>query len=175
MEDNVIELDWWEGSVLELRKSRLAIYCTPSQHSVSPAKVYGAVSPSHSQCARTPFDKDMRLWCSWTFKHGATKTSAQTTCFFAGDTAYRSVPPHCCRDAKDDSPYPGRETLAQLPNCPAFREIGQLLGPVDLALLPIGCFMPIATLSRTHCSPWDSLDVHRDLGAKLSVAMHHGT
>lgn len=93
------------------------------------------------------------------------------SCFFAGDTGYRT-----CRVCESqESPYPGRSILADLPSCPVFKEIGDLTDGVDLALLPIGCFMPVPLLSRVHAAPWDAVDMHKDLRARTSVAMHHGT
>ncbi|KAK8199769.1 hypothetical protein IWZ00DRAFT_521690 [Phyllosticta capitalensis] len=59
------------------------------------------------------------------------------------DTGYRSVP----QDTVN---------VADLPRCPAFKDIGELYGPFNLALLPISCFLPRTMIKR-------------------SVGMHHGT
>jgi L-ascorbate metabolism protein UlaG (beta-lactamase superfamily) len=44
--------------------------------------------------------------------------------YFAGDTGYRTV-----RDGEDED---------KVPVCPAFAEVGERFGGVDVALLPIG-------------------------------------
>lgn len=64
---------------------------------------------------------------------------------------------------------------ASLPVCPAFSEIGETYGPFDLALLPIGCCMPRTFMSPVHCTPEDSLCVHKDIRSKRSIGMHYGT
>jgi L-ascorbate metabolism protein UlaG (beta-lactamase superfamily) len=68
--------------------------------------------------------------------------------FFAGDTGY------------DDR---------------LFREIAARTGPPDLALLPIGAYEPRWFMSGAHLNPAEAVNVHRDLGARRSVAMHWGT
>lgn len=49
--------------------------------------------------------------------------------YFAGDTAYRTVMEH--------------EDENEVPVCPAFAEIGERIGPFDLALIPIGCVLSV--------------------------------
>jgi L-ascorbate metabolism protein UlaG (beta-lactamase superfamily) len=56
--------------------------------------------------------------------------------YFAGDTGYSTV-----RDGEDED---------KAPVCPAFAEVGERFGGVDVALLPIGyemtdCFVSILT------------------------------
>ena len=59
--------------------------------------------------------------------------------------------------------------------CPAFREIGARLGPFDLALLPIGAYEPRWFMEPVHCTPDDAVRIHREVRARLSLAMHFGT
>jgi L-ascorbate metabolism protein UlaG (beta-lactamase superfamily) len=68
--------------------------------------------------------------------------------FFAGDSAYDAA---------------------------LFQEIGRRLGPPDLALLPIGAYEPRWFMQSVHMNPAEAVQVHRDLGARRSVAMHWGT
>ncbi|MFA6961179.1 MAG: MBL fold metallo-hydrolase [Opitutaceae bacterium] len=68
--------------------------------------------------------------------------------FFAGDTAY------------DDT---------------FFRDIRQKLGAPDLALIPIGAYAPRWFMKEQHCDPSEAVQIHRELEARLSVAMHWGT
>ena len=56
-----------------------------------------------------------------------------------------------------------------------FREIGELFAPVHLALLPIGAYDPRWFMSPVHVAPEEALHIHRDIGARRSVAMHWGT
>ena len=67
---------------------------------------------------------------------------------FAGDTAY------------DDT---------------MFHEIRTRLGPPDLALIPIGAYAPRWFMKAQHCDPAEAMQIHRELGARLSIGMHWGT
>ena len=67
--------------------------------------------------------------------------------FFAGDTGY----------SKD------------------FADIGKHFAPIDLALLPIGAYEPRWFMRAMHVNPEEAVQIHRDVGARLSVAMHWGT
>jgi L-ascorbate metabolism protein UlaG (beta-lactamase superfamily) len=67
--------------------------------------------------------------------------------FFAGDTAY----------------------------APFFREIRRRLGPIDLALLPIGAYEPRWFMKDVHMNPAEAVQAHADLDASRSVSMHFGT
>jgi len=58
---------------------------------------------------------------------------------------------------------------------PGFREIGERLGPPDLALLPIGAYDPRWFMDVVHVTPEEAVDAHVALGARRSVAMHFGT
>jgi len=67
--------------------------------------------------------------------------------YFAGDTAY----------------------------APFFPEIRQRLGPIDLAMLPIGAYEPRWFMRAVHMNPEESVQAYLDLGAPDSIAMHYGT
>jgi L-ascorbate metabolism protein UlaG (beta-lactamase superfamily) len=58
---------------------------------------------------------------------------------------------------------------------PHFREIGERLGPIDLALLPIGSYEPRWFMKDIHLNPAEAVQAHLDLGARQSVGMHFGT
>src|SRR5262249_9153505 len=47
----------------------------------------------------------------------------------------------------------------------SFKEIGDVLGPFDLAALPIGSYTPRALARAVHMSPEDALDAWTDLRA----------
>ena len=163
-ETDVTELDWWEGVELRVKDvGSVNISCTPSQH----------------WSGRKGTDNANALWCSWVVEE--TETEPSHKLYFSGinpslpfsridltmalgDTGYRSL-------TKEDE---GKDEDS-LPHCPAFAEIGQKYGPFDLALLPIGCFLPRSFMSNVHCSPEDAVCIHKDVRSKRSIGMHYGT
>jgi L-ascorbate metabolism protein UlaG (beta-lactamase superfamily) len=56
-----------------------------------------------------------------------------------------------------------------------FREIGQRLGPINWAMLPIGAYEPRWFMEPQHMNPQDALEAFQMLGARNFVAMHWGT
>lgn len=78
---------------------------------------------------------------------GFVLTAADRRIYFAGDTAYAGF----------------------------FRDIAQRLGPVDLALLPIGAYEPRWFMQSVHMNPAEAVQAHLDLGAPESIGMHFGT
>jgi L-ascorbate metabolism protein UlaG (beta-lactamase superfamily) len=58
---------------------------------------------------------------------------------------------------------------------PHFREIGEKVGPFDLAAIPIGAYEPRWFMRPHHISPEEAVQVHLDLQSKKSVAIHWGT
>jgi L-ascorbate metabolism protein UlaG (beta-lactamase superfamily) len=58
---------------------------------------------------------------------------------------------------------------------PFFREVRRRLGPIDLALLPIGAYEPRWFMQSVHMNPAEAVQAHLDLEAAASVAMHFGT
>jgi N-acyl-phosphatidylethanolamine-hydrolysing phospholipase D len=148
--EQVTEMDWWDG--IKVSKEDLGsveLVCMPAQH----------------QSGRSPWSFWKSLWCSWVIKEPSTLSKAGKRLFFAGDTGY-------CRVTSDthlshhDAPHPP---------CPAFLEIGELHGPFDLALLPIGCYSPRSVLSGQHSSPEDSIVIHKNVKSRKSIGMHYGT
>jgi N-acyl-phosphatidylethanolamine-hydrolysing phospholipase D len=67
--------------------------------------------------------------------------------FFAGDTGY----------SKD------------------FADIGARFGGFDLAAIPIGAYAPRWFMQIMHLDPAEAIQVHRDVKAKRSLAIHWGT
>ena len=70
--------------------------------------------------------------------------------YFAGDTAYPD-------------------------SFPLHRQIGDRLGPFNLAALPIGAYAPSYFMKSAHVHPTEAVKIHQDLRAQKSVAIHHGT
>jgi L-ascorbate metabolism protein UlaG (beta-lactamase superfamily) len=58
---------------------------------------------------------------------------------------------------------------------PHFREIAARLGPIDLALLPIGAYEPRWFMKDIHMNPAEAVQAHVDLAAQRSIGMHFGT
>jgi L-ascorbate metabolism protein UlaG (beta-lactamase superfamily) len=59
--------------------------------------------------------------------------------------------------------------------CEHFNQVRDRLGPVDVALLPIGAYAPRWFMRRAHLNPEEAVQAHRDLATPLSIAMHFGT
>ena len=78
---------------------------------------------------------------------GFTLVAGGVRLFFAGDTAYARV----------------------------FRDVRERLGPIDLALLPIGAYEPRWFMQSVHMNPAEAVQAHLDLEASESVGMHFGT
>jgi L-ascorbate metabolism protein UlaG (beta-lactamase superfamily) len=58
---------------------------------------------------------------------------------------------------------------------PFFHDIRKRLGPIDLALLPIGAYEPRWFMQPVHMNPGEAVQAHLDLKAKRSIGMHYGT
>lgn len=56
-----------------------------------------------------------------------------------------------------------------------FAQIRERFGSPQLALLPIGAYEPRWFMSPVHMGPDEAVRAHRILGAKTSIAIHHGT
>jgi L-ascorbate metabolism protein UlaG (beta-lactamase superfamily) len=67
--------------------------------------------------------------------------------YFAGDTAYFS----------------------------GFKEIGERLGPFDLAAMPIGAYLPSVIMQPSHTTPEEALRGFADVRGERFVAIHWGT
>ncbi len=56
-----------------------------------------------------------------------------------------------------------------------FREYGQKLAPIDVALLPIGAYEPRWFMREQHINPAEAYRAFRELGARYLIPMHWGT
>ena len=56
-----------------------------------------------------------------------------------------------------------------------FAQIREKFGSPQLALLPIGAYEPRWFMSPVHMAPEEAVRAHEILGAKTSIAIHHGT
>lgn len=78
---------------------------------------------------------------------GWVMASTDDRLFFAGDTGYS----------------------------PHFAQIGERLGPMTLALIPIGAYRPRWFMSPVHVDPPQAVQIHQDVHAERSIGMHWGT
>ncbi len=58
---------------------------------------------------------------------------------------------------------------------PVFNEVAKRVGPVDVALVPIGGFLPRDVLRSVHVTPEEAVELARIMGAKTAIGMHWGT
>jgi N-acyl-phosphatidylethanolamine-hydrolysing phospholipase D len=56
-----------------------------------------------------------------------------------------------------------------------FKAIGERLGRIDLAAVPIGAYLPASMMHPIHTTPEEGLRIGLDVGARHIVAMHFGT
>ncbi len=126
--------------------NNLKITCAPSQH----------------WCARSAIDRNTRLWCSWAIH----STNNHSTAIHGN---HPSVP-----EKKDLSFYFAGDTAYPI-SFPLHRLIGEALGPFDLASIPIGAYSPRFFMRDSHCNPFESVRIHKDVRSKKSVAIHHDT
>ncbi|KAG6008884.1 hypothetical protein E4U21_003696 [Claviceps maximensis] len=190
--NNVTELDWWEEVDLIVNVStenetetetetRTRIrpaarmdkdvrreqedeeddLYAPVNHRVITARI--SALPCQHTSARTLWDKDTTLWCSWSV------TSGNKSVWFGGDTGYRTVP----RVPAGKNDYAGE--YASLPRCPQFKQIGELRGPFDLGLIPIGAYHPRVAFSAMHANPVDSVEIFCDTRCNRAMGIHWGT
>lgn len=108
--------------------------------------------PSQHWSRRSIFDTNKSLWASWAFVWPESKDAANPhnkfTAWFGGDTAY--------------NPY-------------QFKEIGETLGGVDLAMIPIGAYEPRWFMKTQHVNPLDAVEIFKDIKAKSAFGIHWNT
>jgi L-ascorbate metabolism protein UlaG (beta-lactamase superfamily) len=56
-----------------------------------------------------------------------------------------------------------------------FSRMGQLTGPYDVALVPIGAYGPPSVFGPVHTSPEEAVKIGEDIGADKLIGMHWGT
>jgi N-acyl-phosphatidylethanolamine-hydrolysing phospholipase D len=56
-----------------------------------------------------------------------------------------------------------------------FKAIGERFGPIDLAAVPIGAYLPARMMHFVHTTPEEALRIAEEVRARTVVAMHWGT
>lgn len=154
---NVTEMDWWEDTELTTTH-------TTADDKVAPVTAKISCLPVQHCSGRGVRDQDTTLWCSWAVASGTKNV------WFGGDTGYRSVP----RLPDGGENYPP-ELLDTLPICPQFKQIGDLRGPFDLGLIPIGAYGPRHLFSHMHANPHDAVEIFRETRCRRALGIHWGT
>jgi L-ascorbate metabolism protein UlaG (beta-lactamase superfamily) len=104
------------------------------------------LTPVQHWSRRTLADTNQSLWGGYVVE--AKSHDVVRRMFFTGDTGYSTQ---------------------------HFRDIGARLGPIDLALIPIGGYEPRWFMQPQHVDPEQAVQIHRDLRARLSIGVHWGT
>jgi L-ascorbate metabolism protein UlaG (beta-lactamase superfamily) len=58
---------------------------------------------------------------------------------------------------------------------PGFKKIGEKFGPISVAAIPIGAYLPRWFMSPVHVSPQEAVQAYLDLNADYFVPIHWGT
>lgn len=157
----VAELDWWQQAALLRRPSGGVDLGAVSTAPEVEALDAGAASGAGDSNANAREKADLR--CVFTpAQHWSARGPHDRNAslwggfaalgeggrfFFAGDTGY----------------------------CPVFQQIGDALGPFDVAALPLGAYSPRWFMRDQHADPEQALLMHGELQARASLAMHWGT
>ncbi len=104
--------------------------------------------PSQHWSRRSLFDTNESLWASWAFIWPESENNKRFTAWFGGDTAYNKY---------------------------QFKEIGQSLAEVDLAMIPIGAYEPRWFMKFQHVNPLDAVEIFKDINAKSAFGIHWNT
>jgi N-acyl-phosphatidylethanolamine-hydrolysing phospholipase D len=141
---NVTELDWWQSAAHS--SSGGANGSSGSGSTTNTVTV--TLTPAQHWSARGVFDRRKTLWGGFALSTngggGGDNGGGGARFFFAGDSGY----------------------------APLFKEIGARLGPFDLAALPTGAYAPRGFMAPQHVDPKEAVRVHKDVGARRSVAIH---
>jgi N-acyl-phosphatidylethanolamine-hydrolysing phospholipase D len=103
--------------------------------------------PSQHFSGRKMWHANNTLWCGYVVELRSVLSEPKQF-YFVGDTGYNSID---------------------------FKRIGDRMGPMDLALIPIGTYMPTAFMETIHIGPEQAVNIHRDVRSKLSLGMHWQT
>lgn len=101
--------------------------------------------PSHHWSSRTPWDRRATLWGGFVVETLVAGDPARL--YYAGDTGY----------------------------APDFAEIGRRFGGFDLAMIPVGCYLPRWFMSQQHVNEEEAVRIHLDVKSRLSIGVHWGT
>ncbi|WWC89388.1 uncharacterized protein L201_004311 [Kwoniella dendrophila CBS 6074] len=200
----ITELDWWHETLISFPSESYEPYSDHEQryppstgesdvrlssetvNEPSSLRLKIAFTPAQHRSGRGLLDHMTTLWGSWCLgvieseedkekiSQRGMKDCVGFKAFFGGDTGYRYA---TAPEGDDDAV------------CPAFEEIASHYSPFSLSLLPLstGSSLPFlrtilslsldqyTLTSSLHCSPLDSLEIHKILKSKRSFGIHWGT
>ncbi|KAJ9530084.1 hypothetical protein QJQ45_023397, partial [Haematococcus lacustris] len=153
----VVELDWWQQVQHQGKAGQhSSVHCVAAGPGPAlPQQLQVTLTPAMHWSARGVLDRCRTLWGSW----AVASQQPRLSFWFAGDTGY----------------------------CPVFKEVRQRCGPFDLAAIPIGAYEPrwfswLLSLQNAldtryavrpqHVNAEEGLAIHRDVGARVSLAIH---
>lgn len=113
-----------------------------------PGGVRATATPTKHFSGRGATNRDGTLWCGYhlTFS-GSGSGAGPTVVYNVGDTAA----------------------------APVFAEVRDRLPAADLAIVPIGAYLPRFLMARVHVDPAGALDLFETVGARAMLATHWGT
>lgn len=100
--------------------------------------------PAQHWSSRSLFDRNASLWGGFVVQ--AQGGGGPVSLYYSGDTGHSAD----------------------------FAEIGRRFGGFDLALIPVGCYLPRWFMQRQHANEDDALRIHADVKSRLSVGVHWG-
>jgi len=158
--EQIHELDWWDEMTLP--------HPSPSLGPDNALTI--TCTPAQHTSGRNVMDRNTTLWCGWAVRQTSKKKDDSTisaNVYHPGDTGY----------------------MTPRGPCPVFKEIGERLGPFDLAMIPIwrggtlGFISQLGLrlthspyLSALHCTPVEAVrGIHVDVRSCHSLAAHFAT
>lgn len=101
--------------------------------------------PAHHWSSRTPWDRRATLWGGFVVQVSA--PGGPFSLYYAGDTGY----------------------------APDFAEIGRRFGGFDIAMIPVGCYLPRWFMQNQHVNEEEAVKIHQDVKSRQSIGVHWGT
>jgi len=147
--DSIVELEWWQQIQIS-KVGTIVDYVSVDEiqnmeEKAKPRLLTVTCCPASHWGSRHFGDRNIRLWGSFAL----TSALNDQRVFICGDTGY--------------------------PDFPLFRQIGDALGPFDLAAIPIGAYEPKEMMKDAHVNPLEAVQIHKDLRSKQSIAIHWGS
>ena len=130
-------------------------------------------TPTMHWSGRKGTDTNTSLWASFHIEELPEDGSRGLSFFHAGDTGTpeRHDPSHAACPLT--APFTCPDSIGYSPTL--FEAVGQVLGPVTLAAIPIGSYGPRWHLQLHHEDPLGATHLSQDIGARYSFGVHWGT
>ena len=157
--------------------------------------------PASHWSGRTVMDRNKRLWCSFAISvssTAATTVAATPTTTKVASPASSSIldrerereretqsQPTNKNEFEDEDDHNNNNKkifniffcgdTSYPNNFPLFQQIGDAMGPFDLACIPIGAYLPKEMNENAHCDPYEALKIHNDIRSRQSIGIHWGS